>query len=75
MKKKRTQMSEFGIQMLPCPFCGKTYRGIVICSPYNPGRIECSWCGAEGPFPKQPDKNTEKDYAVASIKAWNRREK
>lgn len=73
---RRTQKSEFGVECLPCPFCGYRYRGLEITTCGFSERFECPNCGALGPFPssKKGTANLKQaEYDRATIEAWNRR--
>lgn len=63
-------------KLLPCPFCGKRYRGKEITYQGKAQRFECYHCGALGPFPSQKAyvvRKPQSFYDKYTIEAWNRR--
>lgn len=64
------------MKLLPCPFCGKTYKGRYITYVDRAASFECPSCGAEGPYPdykKNKPGKSQKYYDRLTIEAWNKR--
>lgn len=72
----KIQLKKFGIELLPCPFCGKKYKGLNVTMHMETRKFECPFCGAEGPFPQNPKQfDKQKYFDIQTIKAWNTRKK
>lgn len=70
---------ERSVMPLPCPFCGNREITVIEGSTFRWRRVECNYCGAQGPEARVQTTGEgtpiqwEKEGANDAIKEWNTR--
>ena len=66
-----------GLNIKECPFCETSTENLMLYgydpnSPLSEAYIECHHCGATGPHIRLSQIDTDMNWLVAIVKAWNK---